>query len=165
MGDVITAVTDAVGLTDSKAAQKEAEEAQQKAQETENAIANEKSARARRKQRQEAQQKNASIENMAAVTGLSGSSIISDAAAANTTQQAVNQGDINTNTAYGNIQRSDAQAISDAQNAGPSTLETLVGFAGDVAGMYVGGAASSLGAKSASPDISVPQRKSSDTKI
>ncbi len=162
VGSLITAVTDAVGLTDSGKAQRELEEAQEKAQETDRAIANEKGARARRKQRQEAQQKNALIENMGAVTGLSGSSIIGNAQAANVTQAAVNQGQINTNEAYGKIQQADQQRISNAQNAGPSTLETVVGLAGDVAGMYVGGAAGSAGAKYAGKGSA---KAPSDTKI
>jgi len=162
VGGLITAVTDAVGLTDSGKAQREAEEAQEQAQETDRAIANEKGARARRKQRQEAQQQNALIENMGAVTGLSGSSIIGDAKAANVTQSAVNQGQISSNQAYGNIQQADQQRISNAQNAGPSTLETVVGAVGQAAGMYAGGYASAAGAKYAGKGSA---KAPSDTKI
>ena len=125
------------------------QDAQEEARKTDQAIANEKAARERRMQAQKAQQTNATIENMGANTGMSGSSMISNAQSANTTQAGVNTGYINTNQAYGKVQQKDAQAISNAQNQGPSTMETIVGLTGQIAGQYVGGAAGQAGANAA----------------
>ncbi len=122
---------------------------QERALKTDQAIANEKAARERRLQAQKAQQQNATIENMGANTGMSGSSVIGDTQAANATQSGVNLGYINTNQAYGKVQRQDQQAISNAQNQGPSTMETIIGVTGNIAGAYVGGAASGAGANAA----------------
>jgi len=122
---------------------------QERALKTDQAIANEKAARERRVQAQKAQQQNATIENMGANTGLSGSSVIGNAMAANTAQAGVNVGQINTNQAYGKVQRQDQQAISNAQNQGPSTLETIIGATGNIAGSYAGGYAGQAGANAA----------------
>ena len=150
VSSVISTVTDAVGLTNIKGEQDdrrdEIEASQKKAQETDRAIANEKAARSRRRQRQEAQEMNAKIENMGAVTGMSGSSLIINSQSANVTQSAVNQGQISSNQAYGNIRQADQQRILDAQNAGPSTTETIIGFVGDAAGAFASGGASQAGA-------------------
>ena len=156
MSMAITATAVAVMVGSSIYTQKQADkraddvqDAQEEARKTDQAIANEKAARERRLQAQKAQQQNASIENMGANTGLSGSSVIGNATAANTTQAGVNVGQINSNQAYGKVQRQDQQAISNAQNQGPSTLETIIGVTGNIAGAYVGGAASGAGANAA----------------
>ncbi len=124
-------------------------EEQERARKTDQAIANEKASRERRQQAQKAQQQNATIENMGAVTGMSGSSFITNAVATTNAQTAANVGYINSNQAYGKIQRSDQQRILDAQNAGPSTSEMVVGAIGSLFGSAATGAAGQAGANAA----------------
>ena len=154
MAWIVTAAVVSVGSTvyTQKQEQKRADdvvEEQERARKTDQAIANEKASRERRQQAQKAQQQNATIENMGAVSGMSGSSFITNAVATTNAQTAANVGYINSNQAYGKIQRSDQQRILDAQNAGPGTDEMIVGAIGSLFGSAASGAASQAGANAA----------------
>jgi hypothetical protein len=118
------------------------EDAQEKQADTERAISNEKTARARRTERAKAQVASASIENTAAIGGqTSGSAAIAGGQSINA-QAADNLATINQRQGESNVLSGAAQNVADASKVGLG--EALVGQAGSLA---MGAAGSALGKK------------------